>query len=82
VDCIVLDMNMPIMDGKACFSAMRAINPDARAIFSTGFMVGDTAAIFRMPGIKGYIQKPFSLERLVEAINQAMEGAPIKGRNK
>jgi nitrogen-specific signal transduction histidine kinase/ActR/RegA family two-component response regulator len=82
VDCIVLDMNMPVMDGKACFSAMRAINPDLRAIFSTGFMVGDTAAIFRMPGIKGYIQKPFSLERLVEAINQAMEGAPIKGRNK
>jgi PAS domain S-box-containing protein len=79
VDCIVLDMNMPIMDGKACFSALRAVNPDARAIFSTGFMVGDTAAIIRMPGIRGYIQKPFSLERLVEAINQAMDSAPLRG---
>jgi two-component system, cell cycle sensor histidine kinase and response regulator CckA len=79
VDCIVLDMNMPIMDGKACFSAMRAVNPDARAIFSTGFMVGDTAAIISMPGIRGYVQKPFSLERLVEAINQAMDGAPLRG---
>jgi two-component system cell cycle sensor histidine kinase/response regulator CckA len=82
VDCIVLDMNMPVMDGKACFSAMRAVNPDLRAIFSTGFMVGDTAAIFRMPGIRGYIQKPFSLERLVEAINQAMESPPVKGGRK
>jgi PAS domain S-box-containing protein len=79
VDCIVLDMNMPVMDGKACFAAMRAVNPDARAIFSTGFMVGDTAAIIRMPGIKGYIQKPFTLERLVEAINQAVESTPSRG---
>ncbi|HUI92205.1 MAG TPA: response regulator [Chitinivibrionales bacterium] len=78
VDCIVLDMNMPIMDGRACFSALRAVNPDARAIFSTGFMVGDTASIIRMPGIRGYIQKPFTLERLVAAVSQAVEGAPSK----
>ena len=77
VDCIVLDMNMPVMDGKACFAAMRKINPRARAIFSTGFMVGDTAAIIRMPGIRGYVQKPFTLEGLVLAITQAVDGEDI-----
>jgi DNA-binding NarL/FixJ family response regulator len=35
-----------------------------------------------MPGIKGYIHKPFSLERLVEAINQAMEAPPAKSGRK
>jgi two-component system cell cycle sensor histidine kinase/response regulator CckA len=74
VDCIVLDMNMPVMDGRACFSAMRKINPEAKGIFATGFLVGETAEITRMPGIKGYIQKPFSLEDLVRAISLAVEG--------
>ncbi len=77
VDCIVLDMNMPVMDGKACFSAMRRINPQAKGIFSTGFMVGDTAAIIRLPGIRGYVQKPFSLEGLVETIVQAVDGDEV-----
>ncbi len=73
VDCIVMDMNMPVMDGKTCFSALRKINPQAKAIFSTGFMVGDTAAIIRLPGIKGYVQKPFSLEGLRETIERVVE---------
>jgi two-component system, cell cycle sensor histidine kinase and response regulator CckA len=73
VDCTVLDMNMPVMDGKACFAAMRKINPRAKALFSTGFMVGDTAAIIRMPGIRGYVQKPFSLDALMQSIVQAVD---------
>lgn len=73
VDCIVLDMNMPVMDGKACFVALRKINPQARGIFSTGFMMGDTTSITRLPGICGYVQKPFSLEGLVESIVQAVD---------
>ena len=64
---------MPVMDGKTCFSALRKINPQAKAIFSTGFMVGDTAAIIRLPGIKGYVQKPFSLEGLRETIERVVE---------
>jgi two-component system, cell cycle sensor histidine kinase and response regulator CckA len=73
VDCIVLDMNMPVMDGISCFSAMRAINPTAKALFATGFMMCNTAAVLRMPGIKGYIQKPFPLKGLLDAVNRAVE---------
>jgi PAS domain S-box-containing protein len=68
VDCIVLDLNIPLMDGKTCFKELQKINPDAVAIFATGFMVSDTAQIIRMPGVKGYIQKPFTGENLLETI--------------
>jgi two-component system, cell cycle sensor histidine kinase and response regulator CckA len=74
VDCVLLDMNMPEMDGKSCLAALRRINPAAKALFSTGFMVGDTSAIIRMPGVKGYVQKPFSLDALMQSIVQAVEG--------
>ena len=73
VDCILLDMNMPDMDGKTCFVAMQQINPAANALFATGFMVDDAAAIIAMPGIKGYIQKPFTFEQLGEALNTHCE---------
>jgi nitrogen-specific signal transduction histidine kinase/CheY-like chemotaxis protein len=73
VDCAIIDMNMPGMDGKECFTAMRKINPKARGIFATGFAVGDTAMIIRMPGINGFIQKPFSLEGLTRTIARIVE---------
>jgi DNA-binding NtrC family response regulator len=66
-------MNMPGMDGKACFTAMRKINPKARAIFATGFAVGDTATWIRMPGINGFIQKPFALEGLIKTISRVLQ---------
>jgi DNA-binding NtrC family response regulator len=52
---------------------MRKINPKARGIFATGFAVGDTAMIIRMPGINGFIQKPFSLEGLTKTIARIVE---------
>jgi PAS domain S-box-containing protein len=77
VDCAIIDMNMPGMDGRQCFTAMRKINPKARGIFATGFAVGDTATLFRMQGINGFIQKPFALENLVETIARAMKEGSV-----
>jgi two-component system cell cycle sensor histidine kinase/response regulator CckA len=73
VDCAIIDMNMPGMDGKECFTAMRKINPKARGIFATGFAVGDTATWIRMPGINGFIQKPFALEGLIKTISRVIQ---------
>jgi PAS domain S-box-containing protein len=76
VDCAIIDMNMPGMDGKACFTAMRKIYPKARGIFATGFAVGETATLIRMPGINGFIQKPFALEELSKTISRILEESP------
>jgi two-component system, cell cycle sensor histidine kinase and response regulator CckA len=73
VDCAIIDMNMPGMDGRECFTAMRRINPKARGIFATGFSVTDTATLIRMPGISGFIQKPFALENLTSSISRIMK---------
>jgi DNA-binding NtrC family response regulator len=63
------------MDGSQCFTAMRKINPKARAIFATGFAVGETATLVRMQGINGFIQKPFALDGLIETISRVMKDA-------
>lgn len=75
VDCTIIDMNMPGLDGSQCFTAMRKINPKARAIFATGFAVGETATLVRMQGINGFIQKPFALDGLIETISRVMKDA-------
>jgi len=73
VDIAIIDMNMPGMDGKQCFTAMKKINPRARGVFATGFALGDTATLIRMPGINGFIQKPFSFENLTKTISRILE---------
>ena len=52
---------------------MRKINPKARGIFATGFAVGDTAMLIRMPGINGFIQKPFALDDLSTTLSRILE---------
>jgi len=75
IDCSIIDMNMPRMDGRTCFLEMRKINPLALGIFATGFAVGETAAFIKLPGIAGFIQKPFSLESLTSTLNDIVKKA-------
>ncbi len=75
IDCAIIDMNMPRMDGRTCFLEMRKINPSVQGIFATGFAVGETAAFIRLPGIAGFIQKPFSLESLTRTLNDIVKKA-------
>lgn len=37
IDLVILDMNMPVMDGKTCFHKLKKINPDLPVIISSGF---------------------------------------------
>ena len=68
---VVLDLSMPGMDGLATLDALLALDPTLRVILSSGFdeqeLLGRGAAGRTM----GFIQKPYSLEQLREALAQA-----------
>jgi len=74
VDLIVLDLNMPVMDGLRFLDEMRSRRRD----FGTHVLVASTEdrdgmireALIR--GAQSFIKKPFTLEQVVELLNRVI----------
>lgn len=76
IDLVILDMIMPGMTGGVVFDRLKEIDPDVRVILSSGYSIdGDAQAILDR-GCRGFLQKPFSLERLSRTLNQAFSDSP------
>ncbi len=72
VDLVILDMNMPVMDGKEAFVRMKEIKPELKVIISSGYTLNETSREILAQGAHGFIQKPFCLEDLTKVIQKAM----------
>jgi len=68
IDLVILDIQMPVMDGERTFVCLRQIEPDVRVLVISGY--SDTGCIERLlqNGCKGFLQKPFSIKELTEKI--------------
>jgi CheY-like chemotaxis protein len=68
VSAVILDLTMPVMTGEVALPLIKQINPHVPVILSTGF--DGREAERRFPGLKpqGFLQKPYTNERLVEAV--------------
>jgi DNA-binding NtrC family response regulator len=73
IDLVLLDMNMPLLGGKAAFEQLRGINPGVRIIILTGYGRG----VIEPPTFPGevneFLQKPFQLEDLATKIRQVLD---------
>lgn len=69
VDLVLLDMIMPRMDGQELFAFLKRINPEVKAILSTGYSVDSKVQEILAAGILDCIQKPFTYEQLQEKID-------------
>lgn len=67
---ILLDMMMPIMDGKELLSRLRK-DPDLRRIPVVGTSALSTAA--RPAGMRAFLRKPFGLARLLETLEEYVD---------
>ena len=68
VDLVLLDIIMPNMKGGEVFDCLKEINPDIKVLLSSGYSIDGEASKILERGGKGFIQKPFDLERLSETI--------------
>jgi PAS domain S-box-containing protein len=74
IDCVLLDLTMPRMDGLRTFRALRAIRPDVPVILSSGYSEQDATHRFDGEGLTGFIQKPFRLADFKSALAGALAG--------
>ncbi len=73
-DIILMDINMPIMDGIECTKNIRALADKVKSeipiIAITGNASNYTDEQFKEFGINVYLQKPLNFDKLVETVKK------------
>jgi len=69
----LVDIRLPDLDGYETFRGLRAVQPNLPVILMTGFGYDPTHSIVkaRKDGLRTVVYKPFQVDRLIEAIEQA-----------
>ena len=70
-DCLLLDLNMPVWDGKVFLRWIRRQLPDLAVVLCTG-ITGLDPIYFSRLGVHSIIYKPFSAEDLYEMVDRAI----------
>jgi CheY-like chemotaxis protein len=79
IDLVALDLGMPGMGGKACLEQLRRLNPDVRVLVVSGYSVHSQAKGIRELGAAGFLNKPYRIFELLQAVRQALGGSGASG---
>ncbi|MES2628000.1 MAG: response regulator transcription factor [Bacteroidota bacterium] len=78
LDVILMDINMPVMDGIAATKEVRKRFPDIKIVMSTVFDEEDYIFQSILAGANGYLLKDERPQKILFSIQEAMEGgAPM-----
>ncbi len=71
-DMVLLDINMPDMDGIAVLKTIKSIDPNASVAMVTA--IGQASMVMEAfkAGAKDFVLKPFDRDRVLEAVNKMM----------
>jgi len=73
VDCVLLDVRMPVLDGLEAFLKIKEISPDLPVIFLTAYGSSDLAIKAMKKGAYDYLTKPFDMEELKIKVKKALD---------
>ena len=65
---IILDFFLPVMDGDAVFDELKAINPNVHVVLSSGFAEQLKLGSMLARGLRGFIPKPYTHEKLIDQV--------------
>ncbi|MCD6328030.1 response regulator [bacterium] len=68
-----IDMIMPEMGGSECFTALKKIDPNVRAILASGYTMDDKVQKMIDDGALDLAQKPYQLALLASKVRAALK---------
>lgn len=81
IDCAILDLNMPDLNGRQTFSILREMDPGLPVILSSGFIGAEDTRELSDIGIGGFLQKPFDIQGLGRVLHTVLRGSDQHERN-
>ncbi len=74
VDVVLMDMNMPEVDGVSAIQQLSSLNPNLKILALTGYDDPDLIYRAMKNGAKGYILKTMVTSQLISAIEEILNG--------
>ncbi len=74
IDLVIIDMIMPVMNGREAYEKMKEIDENIQAIFSSGFFKPADLTELRNSGLSGFIRKPYFKVELSRLVAKVLSG--------
>jgi PAS domain S-box-containing protein len=72
IRAVLLDMIMPRMSGKEAYQELKAMDPEVKVLFSSGFKQDERVESVLELGVQGFVQKPYTLHVLSRAMHKVL----------
>jgi CheY-like chemotaxis protein len=72
---VITDLSMGGMDGIQLVRALRKVNPEVRVVVSSGHFQKENQTILGALGVKHFLDKPYTADKLLRAVQGAMVAA-------
>ncbi len=72
-DLVLLDLNMPLMDGEETFQRLRALQPDLPIMLCTGYVQQERLDQLLAAGLSGFVQKPLGPRQCLASVRALLE---------
>lgn len=82
IDCILLDVKMPGMDGIECLEKLKEVRPDVPVIMISGHGTIETAVEATKLGAFDFLEKPPDRQRLLLLVRNATEKKQLVSENR
>ncbi|HEY6189198.1 MAG TPA: PAS domain S-box protein [Pyrinomonadaceae bacterium] len=76
---VLTDMMMPFMDGPATIRALQRLDPQVKIIAASGLPASDKSAEALSAGVKIFLPKPYTAEKLLKALAELLSPATDAG---
>ena len=72
LDIVILDMNMPGMNGAMVYHQLKRIQPNVKVLIASGYFDYNTVRKILKNGYTDFIQKPFNIDILSEKLAEML----------
>lgn len=75
IGLVILDFFLPVLDGDVVFDELQLLNPDINVVLSSGFAEQTKLGAMLARGLRGFIPKPYTREKLLAQVSSTLEAA-------
>jgi PAS domain S-box-containing protein len=75
IDVVLTDISMGQMDGVTLVRSLRKVDPKVRVIVSSGHLQKENVVILEGLGVKTFLDKPYTAEKLLRAMQTVLKPA-------